>query len=750
MRFAPSFCVELVCAGALFFYFGQTAHADAPHALSQQDAKKHWAYNNPVRPNLPKVKNKKWGRNPIDNFILARLEKEKLRPSPEAERAILIRRVSLDLIGLPPTVEEVDAFVHDKSSDAYEKVVDRLLASPQYGERWARAWLDLARYADTQGYEKDNRRSIWPYRDWVIKAINADMPFTQFTIEQMAGDLLPNATSDQKVATGFHRNTMTNTEGGTDDEEFRHYAIVDRVNTTMSVWMGTTMACTQCHNHKYDPLLNKEYYQLYAFLNQTADHDADNEEPMMKLPSAALEKEIEKIRREIEPLDHEFNLQKSGELQAEWEKKLAGTNSPVAKTNLTEAIQKTLAIKPNDRSYDQKLELWKNEKALAPELRKNRKQWIELRDREKAEDGKIPRTMVMQELPKEKARETHMLIRGNFLEKGEKVSPGVPAIFHPLPKDAPMNRLTLARWLVDENNPLTARVFVNRAWEQFFGRGIVETVEDFGTQGEPPSHPELLDWMATEFMRDGWSMKRFHKLVVMSATYRQSSRVSSKLVQRDPYNRLLARGSRVRLEAEMVRDQSLAISGLLSHKLGGPSVMPPQPDGLWQMVYSSDDWHTSKGEDKYRRALYTFWRRTNPYPSMQTFDAPSREFCVTKRNRSNTPLQALTALNDPAFVEAAQGLARRIVSQKEKKISEQAQLAFRLCLARQPQKKELQRLVSLYEKELVQFKSDKKAAEKMACSELGKAPDGTDVCELAAWTVVANVLLNLDETITKS
>jgi Protein of unknown function (DUF1553)/Protein of unknown function (DUF1549) len=644
-------------------------------APALEAASTHWAYLKPVRPPVPQIQNSQFPiQNPIDAFIIARLEKENLAPSPEASREALIRRVSLDLTGLPPTPAEVDAFLQDKSPDAYERVVDRLLGSPAYGERWARPWLDLARYADTQGYEKDNRRSMWLYRDWVIAALNADMPFDRFTIEQLAGDLLPNATRDQKIATGFHRNTMTNTEGGTDDEEFRHYAIVDRVNTTMQVWQGQTFGCAQCHDHKFDPFTTKEYYRFYAFLNSTADADRDDDAPVLRLPTP------------------------------EQEAALKAARDAVATA--------------------------KKDKAAGKELKALQKKEADVL-------AKIPSTLVMEEL--QKPRETHLLTRGNFLSPAESVAAGLPAVLNPLPAGAPPTRFTLARWLLDGNNPLTARVMMNRAWEQLFGTGIVATSEDFGTRGERPSHPELLDWLATEFVARHWSMKAMHKLIAMSATYRQSSRVTPRLLERDPYNRLLARGPRLRLDAETLRDQALAVGGLLSRKIGGPSVMPLQPDGLWQIVYSGDSWKTSAGEDKYRRGLYTFWRRSVPYPLMTTFDAPSREFCVVRRNRSNTPLQALNLMNDPAFVECAQALARRMLAEGGATPEARATLGVRLCLARQPKPAEVDRLVVLYREEMDRYQADAGAAKTLA---------GADA-EMAAWTVVANVLLNLDEFITK-
>jgi mono/diheme cytochrome c family protein len=892
--------------------------------------RKHWAYVHPGFPAPPAVKNTKWPRNALDRFVLARLEQEKLKPSPEADRAVLLRRASLDLTGLPPTLEEVEAFLVDKSSEAYEKVVDRLLASPAYGERWARPWLDLARYADTQGYEKDNRRTMWPYRDWVIKALNDNLPFDQFSLEQIAGDLLPGATQEQKVATGLHRNTMTNTEGGTDNEEFRYEAVVDRINTTFAVWMGTTFNCAQCHNHKYDPFTTKEYYQIMAFLNHTADADADDEKPTMKVFQPGQAEQLKKLRDAEKAaqtkLDDALSAPEFVHAQAQWEATVAGeqtawetldpvgfkseggstlrknnTKSVLAEglnptndtyvvtapagagrltgvrlevletgpekalgrhenggfvlrqfelavresragdspravkwksatadfsqkdfevtnlltgkgdgwavatfepknrvrrsayfaladpvelaegatltftlrhsdkhpganlrrfrlyttsaekigppTALPDDVRAALAVMAGKRDLKQRTAVRDHYKSIDPALKPRRDAIIAAKKAADDFNARIPITSVMVEL--EQPRETHRHVRGAYLSKAEAVFPGTPASLHPFPKSLPTNRLGFARWLVDTNNPLTARVIMNRFWEQYFGRGIVETVEEFGKQGEPPSHPELLDWLAAEFMRTGWDMKVMHKTIVMSATYRQTSRVPPALAQRDPNNRLLARGPRVRLEAEMLRDQMLTVSGLLSRKVGGPSVMPPQPDGVWQVVYSGDKWETSKGEDKYRRGLYTFWRRTAPHPAMISFDAPSREFCVLRRNRSNTPLQALTTLNDPAAIEAAQALARRVAAKPESDVKQKAAFAFRTVLARAPQPKEVERLAALFQSEFKNYQADAKAAEKMAGSGIGNAPGKPGTAELAAWTVVANVLLNLDETITK-
>jgi len=713
----------------------------------------HWAYVKPVRPALPKVQHSRGPRTPIDTFILARLEQEKLKPSAEADRVTLIRRLSLDLIGLPPTLAEVDAFVADRSKDAYEKLTDRLLDSPHFGEKWARVWLDLARYADSHGYEKDPPRVMWPYRDWVINAFNHNMPFDQFTVEQIAGDMLPGATQDQKIASGFHRNTMINTEGGVDAEQSRVETIVDRVNTTATVWLGSTLACAQCHTHKYDPFTQKEYYQFFAFFNNA-------DEPKLELPSDAQTARGKQLSADVARLEAELK-KSTPELtaaQTAWETNVihdlaraataaSATNKPGAAPEVPTNIVDIVKIAPAERTAPQRDEVSDYFRSQAPELKTVRDQLAEARKAQEALQGEIPSTLVMQE--RAEPRESHVLIRGNFLNPDERVFPGVPAILPPLPKEQPANRVTLARWLVSPENPLTARVTMNRFWEQIFGCGLVETVEDFGTQGQRPTHPELLDWLATEFIRQNWDMKAMLRLMVTSAAYRQSSRSTPELIERDPHNRLYARGPRFRVTAEAVRDIALQASGLLSPKIGGPSVFPYQPDGIWTQLYSSDQWATSKGEEKYRRGIYTFWRRTSTYPAFMSFDAPSRELICPRRQRSNTPLQALTTLNDPSFVEAAQALARRVLKESKGNAEADSTYAFRLCVARSPRPLETKRLVALYEQELAQFKQDPSAAQKLATGDLGKPPEGVSVEKLAAWTVVANVLLNLDETITK-
>jgi len=647
---------------------------------------RHWSFEKPVHPALPAVRAADWPANGIDHFVLARLEQAGLPPSPEADRYALLRRVSLDLRGLPPTPAEIDEFVGDAHPDAYERMVDRMLADTAYGERWARVWLDLARYADSKGYGSDPLRSIWQYRDWVIDAFNRNLPFDQFTLEQLAGDLLPEPTQQQLIATAFHRNTMTNTEGGTDDEEFRVAAVKDRVDSTMQIWMGLTMGCAKCHSHKYDPISQKEYYQFYGFFNQTADNDQPDESPTIELPTPEL---VEQIR----------------------------------------------AIDARTAELKRQLETAADKKPLEDELAKLAQSKPE-----------IPRLPVLRELPADQQRKTFVMTKGNFLTPGDEVHPAVPASFHSFPEGAPLNRVGVARWLVSRENPLTARVAVNRFWGQLFGIGLVETEEDFGTQGERPTHPELLDWLAVEFMDHGWNVKALLNQIVMSRTYRQSSRVTADRLAKDPRNRLLSRGARFRLEAEMVRDQALALAGLLSRKLHGPSVYPPQPPGLWQAAFNGRDrnWATSAGEDRYRRGLYTFWRRTVPYPSMTTFDAPSREICTVRRFRTNTPLQAFVTLNDPVYVEAAQALARRIVREGGADPESRVRFALKLCLSRPANDEQARALLDLYESETRHYREHPDEARTLATDPLGPLEPEWAPADMAAWTVVANVLLNLD------
>ena len=646
----------------------------------------HWAYVKPERPTVPAG-----GKTPIDSFLLAKLNAMGLKSSVEADKPTIIRRVALDLTGLPPTLKEVEDFLGDPGTNAYETMVDKMLLKLSFGEHWARTWLDLARYADSSGYADDPPRIIWPYRDYVIQAINANKPFDQFTIEQLAGDLLPKPTDEQIIATAFHRNTMTNSEGGTNDEEFRSIAVVDRVNTTLSVWMGTSAACAQCHTHKYDPITQKEYFGLYAILNQTEDADRGDETPRHSLPEPEERKQKRAdLTKQVADADKAL-------------KAAAAADQPALKTKL-ETLKKELAAIPAAVS--------------------------------------VP---VMKELAAGKKRVTKLQYRGSFQDLGDVVSEGVPAVFPALPKAAVVNRLALAQWLVSAENPLTARVAVNRYWEQIFGLGLVKTSEEFGSQGDLPSHPELLDWLAVEFREQKWDVKKFLKMLVMTAAYRQKSKVTPEQLEKDPDNRYYARGPRFRLSAEMVRDQALAVSGLLSEKMYGPSVRPLRPNsGLTAAFGGGLDWAPSAGEDRFRRGLYTEWRRTSPYPSMATFDAPSREACTVRRIRTNTPLQALVTLNDPVYIEAAQALGRK-VSATPGTTGERIALAFKICLSRAPTDKELLVVVKLFDESRAKFEKDAKKATELATNPIGPLPKGANAADLAAWTTAMNVLLNLDE-----
>jgi hypothetical protein len=1034
----------------------------------------HWAYQRPQRPKPPALSGTTWGHNEIDQFVLARLQGEKLAPAKSADRYTLARRLSLDLTGLPPTIDQVDRFLADKSPQAYEHLVDELLKSPRYGERWAAMWLDLARYADSAGYADDPPRTIWLYRDWVIRALNQNKPFNQFTIEQIAGDLLPEPTPAQLTATAFHRNTLTNSEGGTDDEEFRNVAIVDRVNTTLQVWMGTTIRCAQCHDHKYDPISQEEYFQFFAYFNNSQDADRRDESPLltrvteeMEQRKATLLEEIVETRTKLIPSDAQLQAQ-----QTSW-KQVSQRNyswQPLQPTIATASNGTTLTVRPNAsvlasgkspatetyvleietdlqeirglqlealpdpslphqgpgrssggnfalshlRVLDQsdsrprqngrfiridlagekkmihvaEIQVFRDGKNIARtgkatqsstgfggpaaraidgntdgDYQKNsvthtaisKNPWLEIDLGKTTEIDKIviwnrtdsglqsrldgfslsilnderqttwkqvypkappkevaadltgarslpivaasadyeqagvagkdpqqgwtalaaltnddkpagagwavggnisqsaravfqfkqpvgaagkttrlkisleqafgsqhslghfrisattssspieltPRALqpllaqpvaqltpeqkkalvtyynravpppkavldriaaiqkqidsikgvtvpIMRELPVGKGRKTHIQIRGNFLAKDKEVTLGVPSAFHPFPADGPSNRLGVANWLVSPENPLTARVVVNRYWEQLFGLGLVSTSEEFGTQGSLPSHPALLDWLAVDLMENGWDVKDLLKTIVMSATYRQSSQVIGDAAARDPNNQLLSRGPRFRLSAEMIRDQALAVSGLLSSKMYGPSVQPPRPNlGLKAAFGGSTDWTTSPGEDRHRRGLYTSWRRSIPYPSMAAFDAPSRNVCTISRTRTNTPLQALVTLNDPVYVEAAQHLARLIQKESSHGLAAQLTYAFRNVLSRPPAPAEAMRLTTLYEQLQQRYRADPALATQMATSFAGAVPETTNIVDLAVWTVVSNVLMNLDEALTK-
>ena len=992
--------------GLLRAWIDQGADWPDTASVKVEDKRNHWAFRPPARPAVPKVRNANWPRNPIDNFVLARLESppasrettsapaknEKhrhssetpLEPSPQADSVTLIRRLSLDLVGLPPAPKEVEAFVNDRSPDAYDKLVERLLASPHYGEHWGRHWLDVARYADSNGYEKDAVRSIWPYRDWVVRAFNRDLPFDQFTVEQLAGDLLPNPTLEQRIATGFLRNSMLNQEGGIEPEQFRTEAMIDRMDALGKAWLGLTVNCCQCHNHKYDPLLQRDYYQLLAFLN-------NDDEPSLDVPTPDQQQKRDEITAQVHELeasamrdatnlaermsaweneiadaagdwtvldptewlnfatkyekqyDHSllaggdvkpgavthvwvdtaltnitgFRLEAllhpnlpyggpglvakgsfllkeftcevsalhnptatnqvrfrravadmeapgfsitnaidgdtekggwtaaavpvrrntehravfecaepitgfpggtrlkftiyqkhgsgdghSGELDKEtkldchtlgrfrlsttinglerWTTSPAGVpvaaasrgglaaadpagdtstvdppNSPASRSApdfagfglkadpLTAEQRKILSLPPGQRAPDQVHALFNvfrfHDPAFAELNRKIDDTWTNW-----------PYTATTLALQQRAApRETHLFKRGDWQRPGETVEPDVPAVLHPFPKDAPRNRLGLARWIVDRRSPTTARVFVNRVWQEYFGQGLVTTPEDFGTRCDTPSHPELLDWLACEFMDSGWSVKSLHRLIVQSATYRQSSRLSPELSARDPYNRLLARGPRFRVEAETVQDIALSASGLLNGKIGGASVRPPIPPSVADTVYGGFSWPENTGDDRYRRGMYTFWKRSLPFPSLVAFDAPTAENSCPRRVRSNTPLQALTTLNEKTFVEAAQAMGLRVLKEGGRDARSRAAFAFLLGTARPPTERELKSLLRFWDEQYRYFEERTAAALAVAVPDIKNVPPDVNLHEVAAWAMVSRAILNLDETITK-
>ena len=904
-------------------------------------AKTHWAFIPPVRPALPPIENTTWVRNPIDRFILARLEKENLKPSPEADRITLLRRLSLDLTGLPPTVEEVDAFVHDKSPRAYEKQVDRLLASPHYGEMWARHWLDAAHYADSDGYEKDNPREVWFYRDWVIQALNKNLPYNQFIIDQIAGDLLPNHTQADVVATGFLRNSQINEEGGIDPEQFRMEAMFDRMHTIGSAVLGLTIQCAQCHNHKYDPLKQEEYYRMMAFLNNT--HEANiavytPAEEMQRTEILRRTREIEGtlqrqnknwrtrlaaweasvahdqpewivVRPEVDDIStggQKYFSLKDGSLLAQGYAPTKHTVKLTVKTDvqnirafrlellrdpdlprggpgrsttgtgvLTEfkveadkapvkIVKATADINPPERDLE-KAFYDKSDKhrvtgpvefaidgkdetgwsidagpglrnqprkavfdaaepisnsggttTLVFYLKQNHGGWnsddnqnnnlgrirLSITTAENVVADPLPAAVreilaipVAQRSPeqvetvfgywrttvpewrhqneqiaafwstypegdtqlvlaqRQDPRETHILTRGDFLKPAKLVEAGTPAYLNPLPP-GPADRLTFAKWLVDRKSPTTARALVNRVWQTYFGVGIVATSEDLGRQSEPASHAELLDWLAVQFMDSGWDLKALHRLIVTSAAYRQNSDSSPELTDRDPYNRLLARGPRFRVEGEVVRDITLAASGLLNSAVGGPSVYPPAPAFLFlpPVSYGPKIWTESQGPDRYRRALYTFRYRSLPYPMLDTFDTPNGDSACVRRARSDTPLQALTTLNEPLFMEASRALAWKTLREGGHSDADRITYAFRRCVSRQPDSKEEATLESLLQKEEARYADGKRNPWELAANDPAKPPalpDGVTPAQAAAWTVVSRVLLNLDETITK-
>ena len=917
----------------------------------------HWAFVAPKRHDPPETQLKNWSRNPIDNFVLARLEEEGLQPSKEAARHTLIRRVTLDLTGLPPTPQEVQAFLSDSSPNAWETVVDRLLASPRYGEHMAVRWLDAARYADTSGYQNDGPRSMWRWRDWVINAFHTNQPFDQFTIEQLAGDLLEHPSLDQRIATGFNRNHRGNAEGGIIPEEYQVEYVVDRVDTTFTVWLGLTMGCARCHDHKYDPIRQKDFYQVFAYFNNIPESGRaikeGNSPPLVKAPLpeqqsqlieldrdiSAAESRLKGLQGELDETQRAWEANFSPAQPVDWSVSAGLVNHFGFDGNLTDSarnmdaafdvnppryaagrlgqaidfdgaailnagdtanfgyfdklsiaawvhatgdngtlisrmtpveegagyyihlrngrVQVNLikrwlddAIRvesheplPQDRWYhlavtydgsrladgirvyvdgqpipmDVKLDRLNQTFALPTEslrigggqtpfigelddvriygrdlesseiqllavpqtvteilslppasrnltqrhkltryfqdhhapavIRDADRHFTELRQQRRTFFENLPTVMVMQEM--EQPRETHVLIRGQYDRPGDKVEPGVPAAFPAMPANSPNNRLGLARWLVSPDHPLTARVAVNRFWQLYFGQGLVSTSEDFGAQGESPSHPKLLDWLATEFIRLGWDMKALQKTIVMSATYRQSSHISPELLLRDPDNRLLARGPRRRLPAETIRDQALFVSGLLTDRVGGPSVKPYQPEGLWQEIATDTEYTQSHGEDLYRRSLYTYWKRTVAPPSMVTFDATSREACIVQRARTNTPLQALALMNDITFVEAARVLAQRSLSDVDGPVEDRLAHAFLTATARMPRPEELTVLVRRFHHSLEVFRSDPSAAHDLVHVGEFTVNEKLDVCQLAAFTTVTSLILNLDEVVNK-
>ena len=950
---------------AVVIFLISVASAEEP-----QGATDHWSYRAPQRPSLPVVRQRDWPRNEIDYFTLAAMEKAGVRPASEASPVDLIRRLTFDLTGLPPSLEEVEAFLADQKPGAYQRLVDRLLASPRYGERMAVDWLDLARYADTHGYHIDSHRDMWRWRDWVIQAFNHNMPYDQFTIEQLAGDLLPQPTLDQRIATGFNRNHRGNGEGGIIPEEFAVEYVVDRVETTSTVWLGLTLGCARCHDHKYDPFSQKEFYQTFAFFNNIPErgkvYKYGNSPPMIKAPTkqeqqrlSDLERKLEAAQVEFKEFEYELNkaqkkwetsfkprkpihwsisegllayfpldgntrgtkrstqgrgkkkkvkakfeegqgsfsagqinkaasfdgsrfinagdlgnfgfynrfslgawvyplgaqggviLSRTLELEKEQGYSLALLEGKVyvnlVKRWLDDAIRvETLTeLAPNQwhqimvtydgsrnstgikiyingksekfkvllddlnlsfetkepfrigsggvpesrfqglidevRIYDRVLSADevkvvstarsiddivvkpanKRSPVEADKIRAYflqnhapkaiRRVYQEIYDLKKQKVflmEVVPTTMVMQE--REVPSETFMLLRGAYDRPGEKVNPGVPAVLGGNSNGKLKTRLDLARWLVDPENPLTARVVVNRYWQMYFGQGLVRTVEDFGSQGARPTHPGLLDWLATEFVRTGWDIKALQKIIVMSATYRQSSKVTPALLRKDPKNLLLARGPRYRLSAQAIRDQALFVADLLIEKLGGASVKPYQPAGLWEELAGDIAYNQSTGEDLYRRSLYTFWKRTIAPPAMLTFDASTREMCTVRESRTNTPLQALNLMNDVTFVEAARGLAQRILISSDYKTPEdRIAFAFRLATARWPTSKELKILMSSFVAQRASYRWNLKSAKQLIRTGESLVPKGVDRKELAAYTVIASLILNLDETITK-
>lgn len=693
-----------------------------------------WAFSPLIQPPLPAVvgntppTNNAPTNNAIDWFVQAKLDQRGWNLANQATKSRLIRRLTFDLIGLPPTPDEVDNFLRDESEDAYERVVDRLLASPQYGERMAIDWLDAARYADTNGYQVDRNRELWAWRDWVIDAFNANMPFDQFTIEQLAGDLLPNATLGQQIATGFHRNHMLNEEGGIIDEEFLAEYTADRVETTASVWLGQTFQCARCHDHKFDPFTQRDFYSMKAFFHNVSERGVGiyanpirrNAPPFVQLSTPELDSKVASLKKKRDEATRELDDYTSA-AKKEWKPDLSDEQK--------QTEQKSLESQPRFVELTAAVAKCKKEVQAA--------------------EDEIPTTLIMSE---SQPRKTYILERGAYDKLGDEVTASTPAILPPMSDALPRNRLGLAYWLVSNENPLTARVTVNRLWQHLFGSGLVRTSEDFGTQGELPSHPELLDWLSVRFRESGWDMKQLMRLIVTSHTYRQQSSATQAMHDMDLDNRTLARGPRQRLMAELIRDQALAVSGLLSQEIGGPSVRPYHPIGLYEQVTAGNGYNVyvqGKGAELFRRSMYTYWKRSVPHPAMLAFDAPFREFCSVRRSRSNTALQALNLMNDPTYVEAARFVGARMWNEGGSCIEERIRFGFKLLLSREPSEAELQVMVAAYNRAKDDFSKDRTAATELLSVGENKRELGIDSIELAAMTTLATTFMNLDEFISK-
>jgi hypothetical protein len=719
----------------------------------------HWAYAKPVQPAVPAVKQADWPVNAIDNFVLAGLEAKGLQPSPAAEKRTLLRRLSFDVIGLPPSARGVgvppagewESGRVGEWERAYEGMVDELLASPHFGERMALYWLDIVRYADTGGYHSDNHRDVSPYRDYVIDSFNGNRPFDQFTVEQLAGDLLPDATTEQRIASGYNRLLQTTEEGGAQPKEYAAKYSADRVRNTAVIWLASTMGCSECHSHKFDPFTHKDFYSFAAFFADVSEKPVGRQE-QTKLPTAEQAAELKQLDERLAAAKAELAV-KTPELAAGREKWEAAAMAEPPK-GLAGPVLEALKTEVAKRSAKQEEQLDAEFRKQAPELAAAREKVAQVeKDRAKL-DATISSTLVSMAVT---PRTIRILPRGNWLDdSGEIVKPAVPTFLSggndpPAAGDGQQTRLDLARWIASADNPLTARVFVNRLWTLAFGRGIARSLEDFGSQGEPPTHPDLLDWLATDFTTHGWDVKRTFKLMLMSRAYRQSSAPSKEALAKDPMNDLFSRQSRHRLEAELIRDNALAVSGLLVKKIGGPSVKPYQPAGYWQYLnFPKREWENDKGDSQYRRGLYTYWQRTFLHPSLAAFDASSREEACALRPRSNTPQQALVLLNDPTYVEAARALAGRVLSEGGQTTAERLDFAFRQTLTRSPRPEETKTVTALLEKHQREFAVEKESAQNfLAVGDL-KSPAALDPAELAAWTSVSRVLLNLHETITRN